>query len=328
MSSDAPAVGSDSVEGLIANLYRYGLDIAAPEYRPWALGELARVVPCDGVLWGSGSIKQRRFHTVTLRGLPVEFPAQLEATAAINPIVPRLMANLGTPIDMADVIDDREFYRSELYQQVFAPHGIERILSTAHLDPRSGLYTLLTLYRRERAARFSADERTRQQRLVYHLSQASSHAFFLHLARTLADRPPQAACAVVDRHGVFHEAEPRFLQMLDEHVPGRRQPQQLPLPVPTPGMALNYLDLKLSSTALGDRFVVTLWRAGPLDRLTPREREVVFSVAQGLSFKQAAKKIGVAPSTVANHLYRIYRKLGLNNRTQLAALVHNDHRAP
>jgi DNA-binding CsgD family transcriptional regulator len=46
------------------------------------------------------------------------------------------------------------------------------------------------------------------------------------------------------------------------------------------------------------------------------------AVSQGLSFKQAARKIGVAPSTVANHLYRVYRKLGVQSRTELAAVVH------
>jgi DNA-binding NarL/FixJ family response regulator len=75
---------------------------------------------------------------------------------------------------------------------------------------------------------------------------------------------------------------------------------------------------------LGDVFLVYLWPAGPLDRLTQREREIVYAVAQGLSFKQAAKKIGVAPSTVANHLYRVYRKLGVYSRTELAALVYPD----
>jgi DNA-binding NarL/FixJ family response regulator len=48
----------------------------------------------------------------------------------------------------------------------------------------------------------------------------------------------------------------------------------------------------------------------------------VQAVSQGLSFKEAARKIGVAPSTVANHLYRVYRKLGVYSRTELAALVH------
>ena len=30
----------------------------------------------------------------------------------------------------------------------------------------------------------------------------------------------------------------------------------------------------------------------------------------------------MAPSTVANHLYRIYRKLGVNSRSELADLVY------
>jgi len=78
----------------------------------------------------------------------------------------------------------------------------------------------------------------------------------------------------------------------------------------------------MSAETMGDLFVVHLWPAGPLDRLTAREREIVLAVAHGLSFKQAARKIGVAPSTVANHLYRIYRKLNVNSRTELANLVH------
>jgi len=96
----------------------------------------------------------------------------------------------------------------------------------------------------------------------------------------------------------------------------------LPFALPAPGETEVLGNLCVKSEAAGDMFIVYLWPTGPLDRLTPREREIVFAVAQGLSFKQAAKKIGVAPSTVANHLYRVYRKLGVYSRTELAALVH------
>jgi transcriptional regulator, LuxR family len=51
---------------------------------------------------------------------------------------------------------------------------------------------------------------------------------------------------------------------------------------------------------------------------------VVATVVRGLSFKQAARLLGVAPSTVANHLYRVYRKLGINSRTELAQMAVPD----
>lgn len=321
MQKPSPVDAIDPVDRLIARAYRSGLQVPAGQFREWALSQLARVVPCDGALWGTGSVSQMRFHTVTVHGLPTEFPQQLQSTTSINPIIAEILKNLDTPVDMREVFPDAEFFASELYTSTFAPYGIHRILSTGHLDRRSGLYSLLTLYRRDREAPFNERDKLRQKRVIYHLFNAASHSFFLHLARTHADRPPGAAGAVVDGAGIFHEAQPRFLDLLDERLPNR-EPQRLPFALPAPGEIVPYADLMVRCERLSDLYLIVMWPAGPLDRLTTREREIVYCVAQGLSFKQAAKKIGVAPSTVANHLYRVYRKLGVYSRTELANLVH------
>ena len=311
----------DPVDRVVARLYRSALSIPAEGFRAWALQQLQAVVSCDGALWGSGVTSNMRFHTVTVAGLPPEFPHVLEATTSINPLIPRILQNLDTPVDMAGVLPDARFFASEIYARAFKPYGITRILSTGHLDPRSGLYSLVTLYRRDPAQGFTETEKAQQKRLTFHLFNAASHAFFLHLTKTHAERPVGAGAAVVDPSGAFHEATVHFLDLLDERFPGR-DPYKLPLPIPEPGRTIAVEDLMVRCEPLGDLRLLTVWPAGPLDRLTSREREIVFSIAQGLSFKQAAKKIGVAPSTVANHLYRVYRKLGVYSRTELAALVH------
>jgi DNA-binding CsgD family transcriptional regulator len=322
-SSSHPPESVDPLDRLIARLYRSSFSVPAGEFRAWALNQLARVIPHDGALWGSGSRARLKFHTVTVTGLPPAFPQALEATSGINPLLPRIMQNLDTPVDMRSVMPDEQFFGSELHRQTFEPFDISRILSTGHMDRRSGLYSLLTLYRRDPAHPFSEEEQALQKRAIYHLFNAASHAYFLHLSRTHTERPQNAAAAVVDSSGSFHEAQPRFLDLLEERFPTRNA-NALPFPLPQPGQTAPHQDLMLRSEALGDLFLVILWPAGPLDRLTPREREIVTCVAQGLSFKQAAKKIGVAPSTVANHLYRVYRKLGVYSRTELAALVYPD----
>ncbi|HEX4872820.1 MAG TPA: LuxR C-terminal-related transcriptional regulator [Nevskiaceae bacterium] len=318
---ERPAGGADPAERLIARLYRSALAVPPEAYRAWALTELGKLIPHDGALWGSGTVSRWKFHTRTVVGLPEAFPAQLEATRHINPLLPRLIANLDNPLDMESVLSDEAFHASEIYKQVFEPHGIQRILSTAHMERRSGLYSLLTLYRRDPHQHFTDDEKRLQARLTFHLFNAGSHAYFLHLMRRV-ERPAQAAAAVVDGHGLFHEAQPRFLDLLEEHYAGRAPTQGLPFTLPAPGQPQVIGALCVRSEPLADLFVVHLWPAGPLDRLTAREREIVHAVAQGLSFKQAARKIGVAPSTVANHLYRVYRKLGVYSRTELAALVY------
>lgn len=315
------APSEETVEHFIARLYRSGLSVPPEGFRNWALRQLATLIPHDGALWGSGSAREYKFHNVTVVGLPAEFPAALEATRPLNPILPKILAHLDTPVAMEEVLPDAAFFRSELYRGCFARFGISRILSTAHADPRSGLLSLLTLYRKDRTHAFSAVEKNLQRRLIFHLFQAASHAYFLHLSRLPGAQPARSAAAVVDRHGYFHEAQPRFLDLVDQHFPGHGG-GRLPFELPATDAIVSVGDLRASCEPLGDLLRVLLWPAGPLDKLTRREREIVDTVTQGLSFKQAARKIGVAPSTVANHLYRIYRKLGVGSRTELASLVH------
>jgi len=137
----------------------------------------------------------------------------------------------------------------------------------------------------------------------------------------IEEREAGGAAAVVDKEGAFYEVQPRFLDLLEKHFKGKRL-NRLPFPVPAPGETRTVDGLCVKAEPVGDLSCILVWEAGPLDRLTQRERETVFAVTQGLSFKQAARKIGVAPSTVANHLYRIYRKLGVNSRSELASLVY------
>ena len=60
---------------------------------------------------------------------------------------------------------------------------------------------------------------------------------------------------------------------------------------------------------------------GVLDALTPQELRIAGLVADGLSSKQIAARLFLSPRTVEYHLYKIYPKLGIGSRTDLARLV-------
>ena len=56
-----------------------------------------------------------------------------------------------------------------------------------------------------------------------------------------------------------------------------------------------------------------------VDPLTERELEVLQLLAGGLSNKEIAERLIVAPSTVKQHLKNIYGKLDVHSRTQAVA---------
>jgi pimeloyl-ACP methyl ester carboxylesterase/DNA-binding CsgD family transcriptional regulator len=62
-------------------------------------------------------------------------------------------------------------------------------------------------------------------------------------------------------------------------------------------------------------------RVGRLEELTPRERGVVDLIARGLANEDIAERLVVSPATVRNHITRIYRKLGVRDRTHAALLA-------
>ena len=59
-------------------------------------------------------------------------------------------------------------------------------------------------------------------------------------------------------------------------------------------------------------------RDGVLQGLSEREREVALLAAQDLSSKDIAERLFVSARTVDNHLQRVYTKLGVSGRSQLA----------
>jgi two-component system nitrate/nitrite response regulator NarP len=59
-----------------------------------------------------------------------------------------------------------------------------------------------------------------------------------------------------------------------------------------------------------------------LGSLTPKERAVVSLVAQGQRNREIASELGVTEGTVKVHLHKIYEKLKVANRTELAILAN------
>ena len=59
-------------------------------------------------------------------------------------------------------------------------------------------------------------------------------------------------------------------------------------------------------------------------RMTPRERQVINLISEGLGNKQIAARLHIATHTVKSHVRNIMEKLALHTRLQIAAYAHRE----
>lgn len=91
------------------------------------------------------------------------------------------------------------------------------------------------------------------------------------------------------------------------------------------GIASIYVSKLLAACEIGSERRTRAKGAGAISALSlpepisDRELEILILVANGMSNRQAAAKLVVAPSTVKKHLENIYGKLGVHNRAQAVA---------
>jgi DNA-binding CsgD family transcriptional regulator len=78
--------------------------------------------------------------------------------------------------------------------------------------------------------------------------------------------------------------------------------------------------------ATGER--ASLRGPGASEVLTAQEEQVARLVAEHLSNREIAARLFISASTVEYHLRKIFRKLGVSNRAQLARTLRNDKGTP
>lgn len=125
------------------------------------------------------------------------------------------------------------------------------------------------------------------------------------LTADLTDRKLLDAVALGVEGIVLKEsAQASLLTCLDKVSRGQRWME--------PGLALRALDLKFRPGADVDDAARTL---------SPREAAIVRLVASGLRNRDIAARLSLTEGTVKVYLHRIYEKLAVTNRTELAILA-------
>ncbi len=80
----------------------------------------------------------------------------------------------------------------------------------------------------------------------------------------------------------------------------------------------NSRQLQMILKALANAAPPRIVNARGLSLLTKRETQLVQLIAEGMPTKEITAKLGISEHTVSNYLFRIYNKIGVSNRLELA----------
>lgn len=138
--------------------------------------------------------------------------------------------------------------------------------------------------------------------------------------RALRARCPDVPVLIL----TIHEDDRYFFQMLDAgaagYLPKRGAPTDLVNAIRTVHQGHVYLYPSLATALVSDylqRAEIGGDEQLSYDELTPRQRQVLTLIADGLSNGDIAERLGISVKTVARHRENIMARLNLHSRTEL-----------
>lgn len=225
---------------------------------------------------------------------------------------------------VSEFASQRAFHRTAVWDEVYRHEGISYWLDIG-LPPQKGVTRVFIF---TRAARdFGDRERILLQLLEPHLERRACEVEAraaavdaLAAISNVGDEPRNIVLATA--RGTIEFGSPHARELLRRYLGvtnGSVPDAILRGTTVTPGADGS---LTIRTARAGDLVVLLLAEEDTrAERLTPRQREVLAGVAEGLTDAEIAERLGVARATVSKHLEAIYERLDVHNRTSAAGLL-------
>lgn len=309
----------DDALGLLSLILLDLYDAAAPAegsaFRLWALERLQALLPFSGAAWAYGAKTDGGLvlHHISLLGFPAGFADVIRATAAGDPTAPKMMGASGKSF-----IHSRADYPVEMLKLAADPNGLRSSLEGMIVDPDSGLFGTICLFRNERLPAFKERDRALHEALLPHWLKAPARRL---IANAASVDTTGELIAVADLNGVLEAAAQPFIEMLRLEWPewegGVLPGAFVREPARKRRHAGQGAHIAWRVAAIGNRLIVRVRPVRGADKLGERERQIATLLGDGLTLKDVAAKLHLAPSTVKNHRDNIYHKLGVSSRLEL-----------
>lgn len=306
-------------------LYRLTKETNPSQFQDKALELVRTYVPFDASAWPTGVLTHGEVipHTVHLNGFPDGFLQSWQAYKHEDHLIQQVMTNPGTTFNVC--VQD-EFSGTEILEKHCKPNRMEQILCTSEVEPLTGLYNVIGIYRNSATARFSEEERGLLQLLTPHLCETWKSIRIDNFKQTISpDRQAPASFAIADSKGILHVTDHRFAPALRLEWPdwnGASLPEEI-LQMSASLGSYRGKNIVVTCQATDDFILLVARNKTALDSLSQREMQIARSFTEGRSYKEIAAVLDISPATVRTHISTIYLKAQVNSKIELAGMFRD-----
>lgn len=314
---------------LLLAVYRASRECDPSEFQETALKLVRPLLDFDSCTWSSCVITPEQGMVFLSAYLFEELPGRVEdyEEVRLQDSLPQpTIARPGVTVNahMPTLYGAREKAAIRAYSQRYRH---QCVLATGIPDPVRGTLRGLVFYRKDAGRPFSEEERQLCQCLVPHLMESLVVSQDSLLLRMNSQDAGLSCSGLADCRGIVQHCGAGFATLFALQWPGwdgiHLPPSLLAMPMPAGQAVFVGSVLTVRLRRIRDLVLLQARIRQATDNLTPRERTVAASVAQGLSYKEIAQHLHLAPATVRNHIQAIHTRLGIHSNTELAALMQH-----
>ncbi len=318
-----------SVLDIARQFYRTAQDAAADAFEDLALAALGAQVRFRSALWFRGSFADGQFHFHRLHAYQLP-PAAMQQLVSISRQFPQAIASSAASPGIPQVFRAADGHASPACRpalECLHRWGLDLQMTIVLLEDGAAAGEWLSLYRSAADAPFGPRDRTLLRVLMPHLVESRSVNRALSLARASHEPflAPGRHRALTLLDGTVLHCGRQVRDAIASGWPGwdgNRLPWRLLQKLTHEGsVSVEPRGEVICARRFSDSLVLTVKSPPLADRLTRREQEVVQQFGTGRACKEIAQQCGLSPATVRNIVQRSYRKLGVNNKAQLAQLL-------
>ncbi|MEM9574831.1 MAG: helix-turn-helix transcriptional regulator [Pseudomonadota bacterium] len=292
-----------------------------PQFRKDVLFALSKHIGFDGAIWGEAHItNQMTLHEPEVIGLPADDLTGLQTAAYSDPHMQLVFQKPGSPVAYSV-----NKHSPKALVEYTEQNGVKHVMSTAQFDQQIGLASGLVLTRNFENSAFSKTEEAFMFAVFPHLIRCWAENQISFVRREIDKEYRNKIFAVVTRFGNITGAEKGFLDKLRIEWPGFSGPQ-------LPDEIGNLISQRTVCSHAGSRIVVKCHPTKDLsllivrdrvkaDSLTAKQMSVAQLCVDGLTYREIADHLSIAPSTARNHIAAIHERLMVNRNSEIARLL-------